>query len=52
MFWIGGRLREVVAHGGSTVTSHSDWLFNFVLKSIVTVTSQILDETSFTPANV
>ena len=48
----GGRLREVVAHGGSTVISHSDWLFNFVLKSIVTVTSQILDETSFTPANV
>ena len=33
----GGRLREVVAHGGSTESSHSDWLFNLVLKSIVTV---------------
>ena len=33
----GGRLREVVAHGGSTVSRHSDWLFNLVLKSIVTV---------------
>ena len=48
----GGLLREVVAHGGSTVSSHSDWLFNFVLKSIVTVMSEILDETSFTPANM
>ena len=48
----GGRLRDVVAHGGSTVSSHGDWLFHFVLKSIVTVMSEIVDENSFTPANM
>ena len=26
MFWIGGRLREVVAHGGSTLVRSEEWM--------------------------
>ena len=32
MFWIGGRLQEVVAHGGSTV-----WCVRFVVMSATNI---------------